>query len=134
MAQEDVDRLRAGYEAMGRGDFGAVLDLMDPEIEIRDRPEVPDPQTYRGREGVLAALSQNFETFDDLEMLPERFIDGGDKMVVCILLRGRGRGSGVPVEDRLAHLWSIRDGRAVALQVYSDPAEALKAAGLADRT
>lgn len=125
--------MRAGYEAMGRGDFNAVLDLMDPEIEIHDRPEIPDPQTYRGREGVLSALSQNLESFDDLEMVPESFVEEGDQMVVCILLRGRGRVSGVPVEDRLAHRWTIRDGRAVALQVYSDPADALRAAGLADR-
>jgi ketosteroid isomerase-like protein len=134
VAQEDIERMRAGYEAMRRGDFNAVLDLMDPEIEIRDRPEIPDPQTYRGREGVLSALSRNFESFDDLEMVPESIVEGGDKMVVCILLRGRGRISGVPVEDRLAHLWSLRDGRAVALQVYSDPAEALRAAGLAERS
>jgi ketosteroid isomerase-like protein len=134
VAQEDIDRMRAGYEAMGRGDFNAVLDLMDPEIEIRDRPEIPDPQTYRGREGVLTALSRNLDSFDDLEMVPESFVEGGDQMVVCILLRGRGRISGVPVEDRLAHLWTIRDGRAVALQVYSDPAEALRAAGLPDRS
>src|SRR5438093_398537 len=91
MAQEDIDRMRAGYEAMARGDYNAVLDLMDPEIEIRDRPEIPDPQTYRGREGVLTALSRNTESFDDLEMVPESFVERGDKMVVCILLRGRGR-------------------------------------------
>jgi len=49
---------------------------------------------------------------------------------------GRGRGSGVPVEETIAHLWTVRDGKAVALQVYTDPDDALRdarAAGNADQ-
>jgi ketosteroid isomerase-like protein len=130
VAQADVEALRVGYEAMARGDFDAVLALMDPEVEMHDRPEIPDPRTYRGHEGVLTALGQNFETFDDVELLPEEIFDAGDRIVVFIRLRGRGRVSGVPVEDRLAHLWTLRDGKAMSLQVYSDRAEALRVAGL----
>jgi ketosteroid isomerase-like protein len=130
MAQEDIDRMRAGYEAMGRGDFQAVLDLMDPDIELTDRPEIPDPQTYRGRDGVMAALQRNVDSFDEFELIPESFRENGDRIVVTLLMRGRGRVSGVPVEDRLAHLWTLRDGRAVECQVYSDPDDALRAAGL----
>lgn len=122
--------MRAGYEAMGQGDFQTVLDLMDPRIEIRDRPEIPDPQTYRGRDGVLAAMQRNSDGFEDFEMIPESFVENGEMIVVTILMRGRGRVSGAPVEERIAHLWTVRDGNAVALQVYSDPDDALRAAGL----
>jgi ketosteroid isomerase-like protein len=122
--------MRGGYEAMTRGDFEAVLALMDPEVEVHDRPEVPDAGSYHGHEGVLAALRQSFDTFDEFRIVPEQFIDAGDRVVVIIRMMGRGRASGVGVEDRIAHLWRIRDGRAIHLQVYSDPGAALAAVGL----
>ena len=47
-------------------------------------------------------------------------------MVVVLKMSGRGRGSGVPVEEEIAHLWTIDNGKAVAMQVYSDPQDALR--------
>jgi uncharacterized protein len=133
MASENVERMRAAYEAVGRGETDRIFDLMDPEVEISDRPEIPDPRTYRGHEGVAQALGQSDETFETLEFIPERFVEVENKIVVILLMRGRGRGSGVPVEDRIAHLWTLRDGRAYRLQVYSDPEEAVAVASGLDR-
>ncbi len=50
----------------------------------------------------------------------------GDKLVVVVDLWGRGRGSGVEVEARAAHLWQFRDGKAVRFEIYGDPAKALQ--------
>ena len=59
--------------------------------------------------------------------MPEDLIGVGDHHVVVVLrMSGRGRGSGVPVEETIAHLWTLRDGKAVELQVYSDPEDALR--------
>ena len=44
--------------------------------------------------------------------------------------RGRGKSSGVEVEDTSANVWTIRDGKAVAYRLYRDQDEALEAAGL----
>jgi ketosteroid isomerase-like protein len=130
MARTSVDVVRESYEAMGRGDMEALMELLDPNIEIRERPESPDARTYLGHEGVVASLRQSTETFRDLEFHPERFFDAGDRVVVIVRMRGRGKESGVPVEDRLAHLWTVRAGKAVELQAYTDPGEALEAAGI----
>ena len=130
IGSDNIEILRQGYEAVNRGDLGAVLGIVDREVEIRDRPEAPDPAVYRGHEGALAAFDVSADTFEELRFLPEEFVAGGDHVVVVIRLLGRGRGSGVPVEDRVVHLWTMRDGKAVALQVYSDVDDALEAAGL----
>jgi ketosteroid isomerase-like protein len=126
-----VEIMRQGYDALAREDFEAILELMDPQIEIHDRPEAPDARSYHGHEGVLTALGLNLETFEELRFEPEQFIADDDQIVVIVRLHGRGKVSGAPVEDRIAHHWSIRDGKAVRLQVFSDPSEALRAAGLA---
>jgi ketosteroid isomerase-like protein len=108
------------------GNFDDMLGLIHPDVVVRDRPESPDPRTYHGHTGVREALASSDESFDRFELEPEEFIGAGDYVVVTLLMRGTGRGSGVTVEDRIAHQWKVRDGRAIALQVYSDPADALR--------
>ena len=122
--------MRRGYEAMGRGDFESMLSLLDPEVEMHDRPEAPDARSYRGHEGVGEALQVSFDAFKDFRLVPERFYEAEDKVAVVLRMGGTGRASGAPVEERIAHFWTIRDGRALTLQVYSDPADALAAAGI----
>ena len=51
-------------------------------------------------------------------------------MVVLTRYRGRGKGSGAIVDEEGAHLWKMRDGKAVQLVVFADRAKALAAAGL----
>ena len=130
MSRENIELMKAGYEAAARGDIASVLELMDPEVVLHDRPEAPDATTYHGLDGVLAALAVSADEFEDFTFAPEQFFDAGDQVVVVLEMTGRGRTSGVPVEERIAHLWTLRDGRAVELRVFSDPADALESAGL----
>jgi ketosteroid isomerase-like protein len=130
MSESDVERLRAGYEALDRDDIDVVREFIHPEAEMRDRPEIPDATTYVGWDGVLLSIRASREIFEDFHFVPERFLENEDKIVVIIRMVGKGRTSGVPVEERIAHLWTIRDGLGVALQAYTSPVEALEAAGL----
>jgi len=139
LSERNIALLREAYEAIGEDGLegAAAWDLIDDDILIRDRPEAPDPQTYRGREGARKALAVSDESFESFAMVPVEMIPVGDRHVVVVLkMSGRGRGSGVPVEETIAHLWTVRDGKAVALQVYTDPDDALRdarAAGNADQ-
>jgi ketosteroid isomerase-like protein len=123
----DIERMRRAYERLAAGEVD--LDLIDTEVEVRDRPEAPDPQTYHGHDGVRAALAATYDTFELMEFEPERLVEIGDHIVVVIHMRGRGKESGVPVEDRIAHLWTMRNGKAWRMQVYSDPDQAIADAG-----
>ena len=130
MADSNVDRLRSGYEALSRGDYEGVRGLLDPEIVLRDRPEVPDARSYFGFEGMLRTLRDTSDSFEDFRLTPKRFFEHADKVVVVLSMTGRGRTSGVPVEEQIAHLWTLQNGLAVELQAFTDPADALEAAGL----
>ena len=131
MPESNVDRLRGGYEALSRGDYEAIRDeLLDPKILLQDRPEAPDARSYRGYEGMLTTLGDTSETFENFRLDPEQFFEHADKIVVILSMTGRGRASGVPVKERIAHLWTFRDGLAVELRAFTDPADALEAAGL----
>jgi ketosteroid isomerase-like protein len=133
MSEENVERLRDGYAAMARRDLDAILPLLAPDVELHDRPEAPDARSYQGHEGAVTALDLSLDAFADFTLVPERFYDGGDRIVVVLKMEGTGRVSGAPVEDRIAHFWTLRDdGLATALRVFSDPADALEAAGISE--
>jgi ketosteroid isomerase-like protein len=127
---ENLRRLRTAYGAIARGDIDAALKYVDPEAEMRDRPESPDASVYHGAAGARQALDSTYEYFDEVDMVAEEFHEHQDSVVVVLVMRARGRGSSVPVEDRLAHLWTVRGGRLRDMQVYSDPADAMRAAGI----
>jgi ketosteroid isomerase-like protein len=130
MAETDVDRLRGAYEALERDDAEAIREFLDPEVELRDRPEIPDATSYIGWEGLMLSLRASRDSFSDFHFVPQRFFQHGEDVVVEVLMTGRGKSSGVPVEERIAHHWTIRDGHAVRLQAYTHLDDALEAAGL----
>ena len=130
MSQANVELVRAIYERFRAGDVDGGLALQAPDVEVHDRPEIPDPQVYRGHDGVLDSLRVSQAAFTGLDVVPEEFVDAGDQVVVVIHFHGSGRMSGVPIDERLAHLLTIRDGKAVRMQVHSGRDEALRAAGV----
>jgi hypothetical protein len=128
VSSHNVELVRTIYAHFRAGDNDAALAHIHPAVVIRDRPEGPDPQVYRGHAGVLRSLGSNRSAFESLDLVPEEFVDHGDQVVVVFRFRGIGRESGIPVDERLAHLWTIRDGKAVHMTVHSSRAEALAAA------
>ena len=63
----------------------------------------------------------------------ERLVEAGDDLVVGVVSqRATGRGSGVPVELRMAVVYELEGGLIVRMRNYLDPAEALQAAGAED--
>jgi ketosteroid isomerase-like protein len=51
-------------------------------------------------------------------------------VVAFVCIRGRGSLSGVEVEARIAHVFTLREGRIVQVDSYEDRDDALRAAGL----
>ena len=62
--------------------------------------------------------------------MPRVFGTPGDQVVVALHDRVRLAPGGAQIEDHFAHLWTIRDGIVVRIQVFESSAEALEAAGL----
>lgn len=125
MREEDVEAVRRGYEAWNRGDVGAVLELVHPDIEWRPGADALEAGENRGRDGFRGFLESWLESFEDLSIVPEELLVEGDCVVAMVHQRGRGRGSGVEIDVRTAHVWRIRDGRAVGWYAYRNREDAL---------
>ena len=58
MSQENVEIVRAGYEAWNTGDMDAVRELYDPDIIVRPVEGWLEPGPYVGREAVMRWYEQ----------------------------------------------------------------------------
>ena len=132
MSQANLEIVRRGYERWA--ELGSPdLAFLDPEIEWRGPREFPDlAEPHFGHEGVARYIAKVNEAFDDYQMNPEEFIDAGaDRVLVFSREGGRGRGSGAEVQTHpTAHLWTLRDGKAIRMESYWERSDALEAAGL----
>jgi len=54
----------------------------------------------------------------------------GDRVAVLIHLAAVGRASGIEVDTRYAHVWTMRDGKGVEVDAYRDPDAALRELGV----
>ena len=132
MSQENVEAVKLGYEVWNRGDLDAWLRLLAPDVETVFAAG-PDASIYRGRDGVRQWYREGLEAWDDWgRMEPEAFTDLGDRVLVSVRWRVRGKGSGVQVEARQCHVITLRGGKAIRIEFYEDAAAALEAVGLSE--
>lgn len=132
MSQADVDFLRKGYEALARGDMETFTTLsrerLGPEFEFH---HVWDGQVLKGFEGTMEWIADTRETWEDYSQELEELIELGENVVVALRISARGGGSGVPVAQELAVVWTFEDGKAIQARSFTSRAEALAAAGVA---
>jgi ketosteroid isomerase-like protein len=144
VSQENVEIVRRIYEAIDLSTPGSVSQvsepleqwksLIDSDIEWCGPREFPDlAEPVFGYDGIVAYAAKIAEVLDDYRMMPEQFIDAGDRQVLVFSREGgRGKGSGADVETHpTAHLWTLRDGLVIRMQSYWEREDALKAVGLA---
>jgi ketosteroid isomerase-like protein len=127
VSEENVDVVRRAWEASTRRDNEAVFRLYDPEVEIHD---VFYDRTYHGLDGVRDYFHEWVSTFDEWGAEVEEWIDAGDDVIAVLRSHGRGKRSGVPVEERQSHVWTLRHGKLWRLRIYASKDKALKAVGL----
>lgn len=120
--QENVRTVEAVFEAFGRGDVAAFLELLSEDIvwTIPMPPSVPYAGERRGREGVTKFLEAlggavEFERFE-----PREFIAQGERVAVVGFERGRVRSSGRTFDNDWTLLFTVRGGKVTEFRGYED--------------
>jgi ketosteroid isomerase-like protein len=126
MSEADVDVVRQIVAAFRDRDVPRLRELFHDDAEFRSAIVSLEGGTYRGREEMERYMNDLDAVFEDWHSEDEEFVDGGDGRVALVFrIVGRGRGSGAPVNQPIAILWTVRDGKAVTAQGYLDREEAL---------
>jgi uncharacterized protein len=119
-------------EAVNRGDWDSAFRAAHPDFEYKTADRVPLAGTYRGPEEVRRFLGDQRKEFEEFHNEPEQFFERGDRIVVFLLLRVRPIGSSAALQLRIAHVWTLRDGKAARCEVFPVREEALEAVGLSE--
>jgi ketosteroid isomerase-like protein len=131
MSQENVEIVKAFFEAWNAGDMDAVRELYHPDAILRMAEAWPEPGPYFGREAVMREFEQLRETWDADTTEEISVIDVGDRVAVRFIWRGSGRGPEANVELTAIH--TVRKGSILAAEYFLDYAEALEAMGLSEQ-
>jgi ketosteroid isomerase-like protein len=133
MSQANVETLRGLYEEFKRGNWAAAAEFCDPAVEWRwtsDQMGLTGERRFHGLDEVGKAMAEWLATWESFWAEAEEFIDAGDRVVVCVRLHGRLKGSAAPLDATQADVYTFLDGKIMRIENYAHRAEALDAAGL----
>ncbi len=125
MSQENVEIVRRFLIVV---DVDEALAYADPGIVWNPTEEL----ATQGHGAVRASLARWKGEWHDYKVMPEEFVDSGDRVVVTVRLQGRGRGSGVQIDARFYDVYTLRDGKIVRMDQFTERSHALEAAGVAE--
>ena len=133
MSQENIEILRGVFEAWDRGDFDAMGEFFDPEVEFNPGLLPPGEEThYIGREGVNKWTRNVLDAWVAVRAEPEERIEvGSDRILAIDRWHFQGR-DGIHVEEELPTIFTFRNGLIVRVDGFTEKAEALEAAGLSE--
>jgi ketosteroid isomerase-like protein len=129
-SDEPVRRFAA---AITRCDVDAALAVCDPDVVFLSVLAV-DGRPYVGHAGIR-------RYFDDITSAWEEWrvdvhgtaVAPDGRVIIEMTMRARGKGSGAPLAEFAAHVWTLREERLLRNQPFREREQAEQAAGLSPR-
>jgi ketosteroid isomerase-like protein len=129
----DLQVVQVFLAAVARDDLEGAIELLDPEVDWRPQlgAALGGATTYRGHDGFRHYYAAVREVLDDfsVEVLSHRHATLW--LVTDIRMTGRGKASGIKVDQRFVQVWRVQAGKVLAAQTFRD---AKAAAAAIERT
>jgi ketosteroid isomerase-like protein len=132
MSEENVEIALTALDAWNRGDRETWVALWDEEAEFYPLRSQLEGVSYWGHDGLNRFLAEMTEEWEVVRFEIDEMRDAGEQVVGTGRFRARGRASGVELNVPLGVLSRVRNGKIVYARFFSEPADALEAAGLSE--
>ena len=134
MSQGNVEIVRRWRDSWAKRDVPALLGYINQEAELDfSNAEGPFKGVYRGRAEVIGFCRSVWDAWDEHWMEFEDEIECGDECLVTpMVIRAKGRSSGIDVAAHAANLWQFRDAKISRCKLFQTTSEALEAVGLSE--
>jgi hypothetical protein len=127
VAPGNVELIRPIYEEWGRGNWRPRFDVYHPNMEWGWSDEFPGlAGVFEDHEDPNPRLLAWLSGWEHWRAEADEFLEFGDHVVVLATYHGRGRGSGVEISQEGAHVFELRDGKVVRLEIFATRAKALQ--------
>jgi ketosteroid isomerase-like protein len=121
VTDDNVEVVRRILEAWEQGRSPADDGLLDEEVEWVNAPEAVEPGTRRGIRAFEAAAANVVESFENVRLEVDRLIPYGDRVLMIGTLVVRGRESSAELRQPIGQVWTLREGRALRVELTTDP-------------
>ena len=114
------------YEGFSTGDFALATSTMASDIVWNEAEGNPyaDKNPYEGPDAILTGLFARLGgDWDGFTASAGEFVIDGDRVVVFGRYTGTYKTTGKAIDAPFVHAWTVRDGKIVAFQQYTDTAE-----------
>jgi ketosteroid isomerase-like protein len=118
-----IERVRTGYEAWNSRDYEAVMALLEG-AEFVPVSHGPDAAPFTERPDATRFWDSLVATWETFAFTALAFEPAGDRLLVEVEVAAKGRASGIELQDRWAHLYTLRDRDLVRLQAFTSCDEA----------
>jgi ketosteroid isomerase-like protein len=142
MSRENVELVRAsmfpaGVDLVTLTQTGELVnhlnrDALTPDMQVAFATPSAGFTEYRGLDGFLEGWGDWMMPWASYQVDLEELIDGGERVVAMVMLRGQTAHDRVSIEQPGAAVFTIRDGKIMRVEFHLDQREALAAAGLAE--
>jgi ketosteroid isomerase-like protein len=131
MSARAVEVVQRAYQAFGRGDVPALLDLVAEQVDWRFCGAMGLPYTgaFKTRAEVGRWFASIPEVDDIRQFEPREFIEGGEHVAVLGWERTVTRPGGKVFETEWVHVFTVRDGKVVRFFGIYDTEASAKARG-----
>jgi ketosteroid isomerase-like protein len=121
MTQQNLEVVVKQFGDTNARDFTAVMDAYAEDVELVLHGDIgPLSSAATGKEAVGEWFGDWFRQFGrDYRFDIEESRGVGDRVFVVASHHGRGRGSGVPVEERWAYVYTVRNGKVTRVELWN---------------
>jgi ketosteroid isomerase-like protein len=130
VSRDDVEVVRAGFEAYAERGLDGLAEFWHPEINWRAMEGAPDDVgEMHGPAAMRRYAGEWVEMFDDLSWVARVLRDLGEGRVLAqVEMAGRAKLSGAATQLEYSAVCTVRDGKVVRGREYATVSEALTAA------
>jgi uncharacterized protein len=129
MVLENTEVVRRMLDAWNRRDAEAAFEFLAADaVEDWSRSIGPMQGVFSGHAEIREHWTLFWDVFESIRLVPEEFIEAGERVVVPHLVEARGRG-GVTTQARGALVYELDSGRITRSTIYQDRPQALAAVG-----
>lgn len=118
-----LEVVKAQYAASAAGDLEALRATLADDVVWTEMAGFPLAGTYYGPEGVTSNVMEKLAvSWDDWAATPNDFIVDGERVVALCHNTARNKATGKPLNVRVAHSFTVRNGKIVKFEQFVDTA------------
>jgi ketosteroid isomerase-like protein len=132
MSLPNVEIAKRAIAAFNARDVEAFVALTAEDLQWSPSMSPIESQIFVGHDGAHRYFDALGEAWDRFEVMPERFREGSELVLMLGRLEGCGKVSGATVDSELGMAFDLRQGLIAGIRGFLDHDEALAATGVSD--